>query len=1060
MKERLDYIIISSSLQQLIKEVDILANTISDHSPVFIDLLLNRHNPGKGYWKLNTELLNDEIWQQQVVDTAKEIFSIYKKEEICIAWDILKMNIRQKAIVRGIQLAKARDLKIKALEKKLKAIIIEQEGLFKGTVDTIFDDHDKQISEIRSELDQLYNYRLTGAMLRCKANWVDCGEKPSKYFLQLEKRNFNKKTIFRLQNPKTNKITSSQEEILQILTDYYTVLYSDKKLQLDPDYLALVDFPQVTEKDKIMLDSPISMGEVHAAVKQLKGSKCPGLDGFPAEFYVKFWPVLNKAMHLLIQKNIENNILHNTARDGIISLLDKPDKDHLQVTNWRPLSLLNTDYKIYAKILANRLEKVLPYLISPEQVGFMKGRSIADNLGNLLAVIHHCEKSNDPALILAIDMFKAFDSTQHESVKEILKMYNFGDKFIDMVMICYKEIRSAVMNNNTWKDWIKIQGGLRQGCNLSPKIFLLIMQVISLKIKQNQDIKGIHLKKHEVKSGLCADDIWNTIQYDQSSFQELIHEYEEFSDFVGLKVNYDKTEILRIGSLHNTDAKFISTLPLKWSDGPIKILGTMIHPKYKTLVDENYEKILQNAKDIFNSWTTRAISLLGKIQVVNSLVNSKFVYQLQCLPTPDKKFFRKYKKIVRKFLWDGKKAKIAYDRLILDHGEGGLRLRDLKMTADSLKIAALSRVWSDTPPIWAEHVGTIIPVENNLIPNLCIKGEDVTKNLGPSIFTDMIEAWAKQNYVEPCNSKEVFQQILWCNSHITNNGKWIFQKEMYDSGIMKIIDLYDLDVGRFMTFPEFKQIHPDINITFLDYYAVTKAIPQAWVQLMLRNDMLNEVKSKQNKWLLEFRKNKKKVASFAYCFMRKHLPNKNEALTLIWNNDLKLKMTVKEMSRHFLQINNITLCTKLRFFQYRILSKTLILNVQAVKFVPNISAACSFCNQSPETTVHFFTECTVVKKVWKALKKWSSYFYKVPLDITAEKIIFCNEDKRNARYINLIILVTKFYLYKVRSAGYKPKFVDLVTEINKYKQIDRFIAIKNDKLYKYARKWDDFTVFE
>lgn len=421
LKERIDYILVSEALQQNVISADIVNTTISDHAAVTIEIKFTAFKPGKGYWKLNNSLLEDQLCVSGMVKAIESVFNHFDRSEICIAWDIIKMKVRQVALKRGVQIAKSDKMKIKVLECKLNHIMREQDEL--DQFGSIFDDHDRQILAIKTELDELLQKHTAGAVVRCRANWMEYAEKPSKYFFSLEKHNYNKKTITCIQDPMSGHTTTNPGDILNILSNFYADLYSGRDLDLDPDYLALLNIPQVKSGDSYMLDGPIQLEEIHLALKQMKKGKCPGVDGLSVEFYLKFWGIPGKHMHALFLRNVCNGSLHNSARDGIISLLNKPDKDHLKVKNWRPLSLLNNDYKIYAKVLANRLDHVLPYLISDEQVGFMKGRSIADNLSDLLSTIKTCEENNIEAMIWAVDMHKAFDVLNHIALKQILQAY-------------------------------------------------------------------------------------------------------------------------------------------------------------------------------------------------------------------------------------------------------------------------------------------------------------------------------------------------------------------------------------------------------------------------------------------------------------------------------------------------------------------------------------------------------------------------------------------------------------------------------------------------------------
>ena len=148
-----------------------------------------------------------------------------------------------------------------------------------------------------------------------------------------------------------------------------------------------------------------------------------------------------------------------------------------------------------------------------------------------------------------------------------------------------------------------------------------------------------------------------------SCYKALFNILDEYKYFSGLHVNYNKTEILRIGSLRHTDAQYYSRLPIIWTDGPIKILGIWTIGDNKEMSQINLEATLSKVRNICNVWSKRPISLLGKILVVNTIVVPNFVYRLSVTNTPSKEQFAMYKKEISKFLWDNKRAKIAYKRM-------------------------------------------------------------------------------------------------------------------------------------------------------------------------------------------------------------------------------------------------------------------------------------------------------------------------------------------------------------------------------------------------------------
>ena len=151
-------------------------------------------------------------------------------------------------------------------------------------------------------------------------------------------------------------------------------------------------------------------------------------------------------------------------------------------------------------------------------------------------------------------------------------------------------------------------------------------ELIGLKIRQNEDFEGIQIGNFVLKSGKSADDLWAISKYKRKSFDALIRLLDDFRKNTGLAINYNKTTILRIGSLRKTDAKFYTTLPLTWSDGPVKILGIQFYSdlKLRDEVNKNHD-LLPKIEAVYKSWKHRSVNLLGKIQVINML-NGIFVH--------------------------------------------------------------------------------------------------------------------------------------------------------------------------------------------------------------------------------------------------------------------------------------------------------------------------------------------------------------------------------------------------------------------------------------------------
>ena len=120
-------------------------------------------------------------------------------------------------------------------------------------------------------------------------------------------------------------------------------------------------------------------------------------------------------MRNLYLEIVDTGQMHFSARQSIISLLEKAGKDPLYLSSWRPLSLLNVDNKIYGKILANRMQKTLSEIIHPSQTGFVKGRLLAENIHKILSVLENCQNKKVDGFLVSFDFYKAFDTLEYQA---------------------------------------------------------------------------------------------------------------------------------------------------------------------------------------------------------------------------------------------------------------------------------------------------------------------------------------------------------------------------------------------------------------------------------------------------------------------------------------------------------------------------------------------------------------------------------------------------------------------------------------------------------------------
>ena len=830
--ERLDFILISFNLAPLVSKEGIAPTLMSDHAIPLIVLKPSQISKGRGFWRLNVRLLAETEYTEQILDTLDNTL---KSSEIERAWEWSKHKVREELIKYLSRKNKSRENKLLLYEKKLseynnmltKRIANEKQKLnekLRLSKKEILE----QIRYIEREREELLEQKIRGSMRRAGRDWTQHGEKSSKYYLNLEGKNYKRKNRCTIIDSKGNTVVGTKE-VLQEQFNFYQELYRKKQEFNQKDFDAFmkdIKAPKVKDKDREMLDAEISMDELQEAIFSSKLDKVSGSDGLPVEFYHHFFNKI-KVDLLKVMNKVARVGLHTTAKQGIISLIEKPGKDLNYLTQWRPLSLLNVDGKIYMKILAKRLEKVTGYLLHEDQSGFQKKRSIHDNLMDLISLIDYTKKEQIPAIIVSFDFYKAFDTVNWDFLDATLVYFGFGENFRHMVKMAHVNTTSCTVNGGFSSDYMKIEQGLRQGSPLSPGLFNLVVEVLALVIRQENKIQGIQIDEYHKKVGQYADDLWAVILGEQKYLNKLMKKFEEYSHMSGLKINFDKTQVLRIGAWSDLDITLESEKNLTWTKC-IKVLGIKIMTDRKKMIRENYGELLSRMSKTLDPWRARTMSLMGKIVVINNLMLSQTIYKILSLNTPNDEIIAKIKKLITDFLWDRKKPQIAYETLIKNYADGGLRLVDFRRKDQALKMSWItkSKIVSN---IWVKIASKLLPIQLPEIFECNIAHKDLKYlDLDDNwIITSVLKAWSKTCFSTPRSKEEILDQPLWLNSHIRKGNQLLNNEKMRKRGIFFVRDIFDEKSGVALPFEDVDRSYSNVG-NFIEYLACTQQIPPNW----------------------------------------------------------------------------------------------------------------------------------------------------------------------------------------------------------------------------------------
>ena len=687
-QSRLDYWLISSQLAYALKQVDIEPGFKSDHS--LISLVLFRSDitkRGPGMWKFNNSLLRDKKYVESINKVMDESFEKYSDiQDRGLGWEMVKMEIRSSTILFSKNKARENREQITAMIKEVG--ILEQIMNNDPSQDEM-----ERYYNAQKEI-ELYNIeKANGVMVRAKADQVEFGEKNSKFFLNLEKRNAAKKSITKLIDEKENEITG-KDEILDYEKAFYLKLYSEHESNDEEarayrearDFFMNDEIPGICGSDNEKCDRDITMDEIGAALKELKNGKSPGTDGLTTDFYKFFWVKIRDQVIASLLNVYEKKEMSIEQNRGVISLIPKKDKDPRYIKNWRPVSLLNTDYKILTKTLAERMKGVLKSVINPSQVAYLKDRYIGCNIRTIVDVMEFTDEHEMEGIIAFLDFEKAFDTMKWQAIDDTLSKLNFGIRFRNWIKAIYRQSETCVTNNGYNSSFFKLGRGVRQGCPLSAYLFITVVELMAIKIRNSVHIQGIKIAGKETKIAQMADDTTLVLQ-NLTSLQGVMNILRIFEAFAGLKLNKIKSEAMWLGS-----KKYCKMAPynLKWVK-EVHSLGICFSYDNDMMDRKNFIERYRAFDRILNFWAQRNLSLMGRITILKSLAFSTIIYQCANLLMPEN-IIKDIETSAYNFVWAGVKDKIKRGTLIGDFEDGGLRMLDIRAFIQAQRVMWAKRL--------------------------------------------------------------------------------------------------------------------------------------------------------------------------------------------------------------------------------------------------------------------------------------------------------------------------------------------------------------------------------
>lgn len=632
----------------------------SDHLMLSCTLSLSSGvTSGSGLWKLNCSLLQDQDVARQYREQYKEWQTLQDLHETRAHWwEMVKTRTKLFFRRAGKRKKEKENSCMLGLQKRLQRYFnLKQNGL----------DFNEEIQEVKKEMSVLAEIKSKGFILRSKEKEIEEGEKCTRYFF---KKILTKSKTFLKVKKEDGKMAETTEEIKQIVETFYQNLYSEKEIHRD----TLDEILKSTENkitDDVLLTQSFTLLELSKCIKTFKRGKSPGADGLPVEFYLTFWDILAPDLLIVLTDFERLGRLPDSFRLGIVTLLPK-DKDKTDLTNWRPITLLNLDCKLFSKILASRLSLVLKGLIHPDQACAIPGRKITDSLVLIRDTICYARDRNIRLVVLNLDFEKAFDRVSHQYLFEVLRKVGLPDRFIAWVGLLYRGITSKFVVNGHLTKAVQINCGVRQGCPLSALLYVLCIEPLAQTLRRDQRIRGVGIPGGGGLTAKCIlymDDV-NVLCTDLLSVNRTLDLTDWFGRASGSKLNRKKTQAQFYGPWTPDETAGLS---LTVTQGQ-KILGIKFDREGGGSL--NWADVIGKVRQRLGLWTFRGLTMEGKVLIIKAVILPLFLL-ISSVFIPPRRVILTLERSIFYFLWGSKWERLRRETMKRKKENGGKGVPDL-----------------------------------------------------------------------------------------------------------------------------------------------------------------------------------------------------------------------------------------------------------------------------------------------------------------------------------------------------------------------------------------------
>jgi ribonuclease HI len=466
-----------------------------------------------------------------------------------------------------------------------------------------------------------------------------------------------------------------------------------------------------------------------------KPFKAPGPDGLHPGFFQKCWPQVGDSIYQEVSQIFQSGKMPEYLNSTLIALIPKC-RGPETIGQYRPISLCNTIYKVVTKIIVNRVRPLLDKLVSPYQTAFVPGRRGVDNVVIAQELIHSLQKKRGRKgqFILKLDLEKAYDRLEWSFIREVLLFFNFPIALVNLILDCVSSSSISILFNGGQMEVFKPSRGIRQGDPLSPYIFILCLEYLSLKIFEacsNTSWKTIKASRSGPGFShlFFADDLLLCSEASVECCHVISEVLDDFCHLSGQKVSFSKSKVYFSPNVSpDLRSSLCGILGVASTPNLGKYLGFPLKSCRRSSNEFNF--VVEKVQAKLSSWKSKLLSPAGRVILIQSVTSAIPNYYMQISALPSKVCLE-LDKLNRNFLWGSTSEKkkmhmVGWKKVCRPKKEGGLGLSCAKPRNVALLAKFNWRLIQEKDSPW---VRTILA---KYFPNGFVNSQNMVRRSGSS----------------------------------------------------------------------------------------------------------------------------------------------------------------------------------------------------------------------------------------------------------------------------------------------------------------------------------------